>query len=188
MAKVRAGGRSRRTFVRAAVAACFGLAAQAAGAAGEQAVAMKPVAMKPIVEGVWIGGQISPQQVAELKAKGIRAIVDLRPDGEAPDQPTSDAVAAAARAAGLAFSYAPVSGSEVPAAAVDAVSRVSGQPDGAVLLYCRSGRRAARIWSLAEASRPGGLDATAIEAAAASAGQPVDDLAAQIAARVAKRH
>ncbi|MBO9663291.1 TIGR01244 family sulfur transferase [Dokdonella sp.] len=169
-------------FAQVVLLAAIGLA-MPAGAADAPAAA----SVRPLVGGVWISGQISPDQIEELKAQGIKAIVDLRPDGEAPEQPPSSAVDAAARSAGLAFSYAPVAGSDIPAAAVDAVSRAIARPDNAVLLYCKSGRRAARTWALAEASRFGGLEAEAIEAVVTSAGQSVDDLKEQIAARVATR-
>ena len=156
-----------------------------AAAAGD--VAESPASPKPLVAGVWISGQITPKQVEELKAQGIKTIVDLRPDGEASDQPSSGVVEAAAHEAGLAFSYAPVRDKEVPPAAVDAVSRAILRPDNPVLIYCRSGGRATRIWAVAEASRLGGLDAEAIQAVADSAGQPLDDLKEQITALVSAR-
>lgn len=182
MVRVRATTPWKRLFARVVAAVCVMVTAGGTTTAAEQGAALKP-----LVAGVWIAGQISPEQVDELKAHGIDAVVDLRPDGEAPDQPSSGVVEAAALGAGVAFSYAPVAGSEIPAAAVDAVSRAILRPGNTVLLYCRSGRRAARAWALAEASRTGGLDAEAIAAAANSAGQPVDNLREQIAARVATR-
>jgi len=143
--------------------------------------------IRPLVAGVWVSGQISPDQVEDLKAQGIKTIIAVRPDGEAPDQPSSAAIDAAAHSAGLEFAYAPIAGSDVPPAAVDAVSRVLARPNPTVLIYCKSGRRATRAWALAEASRIGGLEADAIESVAASAGQTLDDLREQIAARVAAR-
>ena len=173
----------KRVFAPAVLLVVLGGAATA-GAADAPA---SDASVKPLVGGVWIAGQISPAQVDELKTQGIKAIVDLRPDGEAPEQPSSSAIDAAARSAGLTFAYAPVPGSDIPAAAVDAVSRAIARLDTPVLLYCKSGRRAARTWALAEASRFGGLEAEAIEAVVQSAGQSVDDLKEQIAARIATR-
>lgn len=54
-------------------------------------------------------------------------------------------------------------------------------------MYCRSGSRAARTWSLMEASRPGGRSADDILAAVKRSGQGADDLAGAINARIAKR-
>lgn len=174
---------SRRRFAKAVLLA----AASVATAAGAADAPEQDATLKPLVGGVWISGQITPQQVDQLKSQGIKTIIALRPDGEAPDQPPSSAIDAAARSAGLAFAYAPVAGNDVPAGAVDAVARAIARPDNTVLLYCRSGRRGARAWALAEASRMDGLEAEAIESVAKSAGQPVDDLHDQIAARIATR-
>lgn len=146
-----------------------------------------PATIHPLVARVWVSGQITPAQIDDLKAQGIRSIVAARPDGEEPGQPSSATVEAAARAAGLDFAYAPVDGDEVPQAAVDAVTRALARRDNPVLIYCRSGHRAARVWALAEASRRDGLEAEAIESVATSVGQPLDDLRGEIAARIATR-
>ncbi len=143
--------------------------------------------LHPLVAGVWVSGALSPVEVEQLKAQGFTSIVLVRPDGEEPGQASSASIEAAARSAGLGFSYAPIAGKDVPQAAVDAVTRELVRPDSTVLIACRSGRRATRAWALAEASRTGGLEAEAIESVAASAGQPVDDLREQIAARIATR-
>lgn len=174
----------RRLLIGLAAVAAAPLVLSAAPAADEAAAAET---IRPLVAGVWVSGQIAPDQVESLKAQGIKTIIAVRPDGEAPGQPSSAAIDAAARSAGLEFAYAPIAGSDVPQAAVDAVGRVLARPNPTVLIYCKSGRRATRAWALAEASRIGGLEADAIESVAASAGQTLDDLHAQIAARVAAR-
>jgi uncharacterized protein (TIGR01244 family) len=185
----------RRRFAHAlawAAAACAlaGIAPPARAAANDappEATAAAGAAIRPLVAGVWVSGQVAPAEVERLKAQGVKAIVDVRPDGEEPGQPPSAAVEAAARAAGLRFAYAPVAGKDVPQAAVDAVAREIARPGNTVLVYCRSGTRATRAWALAEASRPDGLEAEAIESVAASAGVPIDDLREAIAARIATR-
>jgi uncharacterized protein (TIGR01244 family) len=149
--------------------------------------AQRSVAAKPLAVSVWVTEQINESQLADIKAKGFRTVVDLRPDGEAVDQPPAAEMARAAQASGLGFSYIPVPHGDIPTAAVDALDQALAQSDKPLLLYCRSGRRAARTWALAEASRPGGLDAAAIQAAARAAGQSADDLAAQIGVRIAAR-
>jgi len=181
--------RLRRVVLKAlgvAIAVSFAPAALRLARAAD-AAASEPSTLHPLMRGVWISGQIAPAQVAALKAHGIERIVALRPDGEEPGQPSSAAVEAAARSAGIAFAYAPVPGKDVPQAAVDAVSRALARGDEPVVIYCKSGHRATRTWALAEASRADGLEADAIESVAASAGQPVDDLREQIAARIATR-
>ncbi|MEP6898395.1 MAG: TIGR01244 family sulfur transferase [Rhodanobacter sp.] len=145
------------------------------------------VLAKRLAGAVWITEQISESQLADIKAQGFRTVIDLRPDGEAVNQPAAADVARAAQAAGLTFGYVPVPHGDVPEATVDALGRSLAQAGRPVLLYCRSGHRAARTWALAEASRVAGLDAAAIQSAVRSAGQTADDLGAQIATRIAAR-
>jgi uncharacterized protein (TIGR01244 family) len=146
-----------------------------------------PVHMLKLNESVFVAEQIQLRDIPVLRTNGIANIIDLRPDGEVADQPPASAVEAVARENHMGFSYVPVSHGDIPDAAVAALDKALAGHGGPTLLYCRSGRRAVRTWSLVEASRPGGLDAAAIAAAAHAAGQPVDDLAPSIAQRVAKR-
>ena len=61
-----------------------------------------------IDEGLSVLPQIGPQDVPDLAMMGFRAIVCNRPDGEGPDQPTQEEIAAVAKAAGLEMRYLPV--------------------------------------------------------------------------------
>ncbi len=64
--------------------------------------------LKRISDALSVSGQISPADVAELKAKGFRSIICSRPDGEGVDQPTFEEIHQAARAARLEARYLPV--------------------------------------------------------------------------------
>jgi len=141
--------------------------------------------VRHITEQFAIAGQITPEQVSELKARGFTTIVAMRPDGEGADQPAAAQVEAAAKANGMSFAYIPISG-PITDNQVSALNEtvVNG---GKVLGYCRSGNRVARVWSLMEASRPNGRTAAQILGAVKSAGQSVDNLQADIAQRVARR-
>lgn len=137
--------------------------------------------------GVSVRDQLTLAEVARLKDGGVRTIIDLRPDGEAPDQPAAGAVGAAARAAGLGFAYVPTPHGDILDTVVEDLARAMAVAEQPVLLYCRSGKRAARVWALAEASRPGGASPEVIAAAVRGAGQPVDDLLTRITQRAASR-
>jgi len=95
--------------------------------------------------------QISLDDVAEAARQGFRTIINNRPDGEAPDQPSSAEMAAAAAAAGLAYHHIPVVGSPTPqqVEATQAVLQDAAEP---VLAFCRSGTRSIVTWSLAQAT------------------------------------
>lgn len=141
----------------------------------------------PLRDGISIREQVTVADIAGIKAQGIRAIVDLRPDGEAADQPSSAVVGEAAHAAGMSFAYVPTPRGEIPEAVVAELGRILATTERPILIYCRSGTRAARSWALAEASRSGGAKVWEISAAVKSAGQSVDDILGQIETRVAAR-
>jgi len=96
-------------------------------------------------------------------------------------------MAAAAQKAGLAFSYTPTPHGAVPGVTVDQFARALSESARPTLLYCRSGKRATRVWALSEASRLGGLDADAILRAAAAIGLSAEDVKADIDARIGRR-
>ena len=94
--------------------------------------------------------QISEADVAAAAAQGFVLIINNRPDGEDPAQPTGAVIEAAARSAGLDYVAIPVRGgptSEQVAAVRDAID----QADGPVLAYCRSGTRSIVTWALGQA-------------------------------------
>lgn len=140
-----------------------------------------------LLNGIFVTEQVALAAVGNLPKDGYRTLIDLRPDGEASDQPSSGAVGDAARAAGMTFAYYPTPSGEIPDAVVAGVAQTLATAPRPVIMYCRSGKRAARVWALAEASRAGGASADAIAAAARASGQSVDDLTGQIAARIAAR-
>ncbi|KAF0815346.1 Beta-lactamase hydrolase-like protein [Andreprevotia sp. IGB-42] len=131
--------------------------------------------------------QLQLNAVSSVKESGYATIIDLRPDGEAPDQPASADVQTQAHDNQLHFAYVPVPHGDIPAATVDQLATALANSPKPILLYCRSGKRAARTWSLVEASRQGGMDAAAILAAVKASGQSADDLTASIERRIAAR-
>lgn len=145
------------------------------------------IAARRLTGDVWVTEQVTPQQIGSVHAGHFATVVDMRPDGEQEGQPSSAQIADAAAREGLAFSYDPVPHGAIPDESVDALLKVMATQPKPILLYCRSGRRAARTWALAEASRPGGLDSRSIEQFVEAAGQPVGDLVLDIQARIAAR-
>lgn len=103
--------------------------------------------------------------IPTVAAQGVRLIVNNRPDGEEPGQPTSSEIEAAARSAGLDYRHIPVAG-RFPPEQVEEMARALDQ--GPVLAFCRSGTRSTFLWALARARR--GAPAQESVAAAAAAG------------------
>ena len=115
--------------------------------------------------------QIMPAEVAQAAAEGVTLIINNRPDGEAPDQPAGDEIAAAAQAAGIAYRAIPVGGGGFAEPQVNAMIDALASADGPVLAYCRSGTRSTLLWSLAQAKL--GRDPDDIPAAANAAGYDI---------------
>lgn len=142
---------------------------------------------RPLLNDVRVREQVGLSEIASLKSEGVRTIINLRPDGETSDQPPSSAVEAAARTEGLSYAYIPTPRGDIPEAVVTELGRVLATAEHPVLIYCRSGQRAARSWALAEASRSSGASAGDIASVVQKAGHSVDDLTAQIASRISAR-
>lgn len=88
--------------------------------------------------------------MARAAAEGFVLVINNRPDGEDPSQPSSATIEAAARAAGMDYLYAPVRGGPTPdqvATVREAVERAGGP----VLAFCRSGTRSIVTWSIGQA-------------------------------------
>jgi uncharacterized protein (TIGR01244 family) len=115
-----------------------------------------------------VAPQIDAAVVAAAAAQGFALIVNNRPDGEEPDAPQGNEIAAAAAAAGLAYVAIPVGHGGFSHAQLDALDAALAAHPGRALAYCRSGTRSAHLWALASAR--GGVDADTLCNAAAGAG------------------
>ena len=103
-----------------------------------------------ITEDLSVAPQIGVADVAEAARLGFTTIINNRPDGEEPGQPTGAEIAQAAQAAGLAYVHIPVRGAPGPAE-VEAVRQAVDAASGPVLCYCRSGTRSIVTWSIGQA-------------------------------------
>jgi uncharacterized protein (TIGR01244 family) len=104
----------------------------------------KNVELTQLAEDVYVAGQLEVSDVARLEALGITTLVCNRPDGEA-DQTSSSVISAAAKAAGINFVYLPMTNPEDTLSQKKKFKQVLAE-DGAVLAYCRTGRRSSTLW------------------------------------------
>ena len=125
-------------------------------------------------EKVAVAGQVRPGQLAGLAADGFTTLINNRPDGEEPGQPSAGELADAAAAAGLAYHHIPVAGGFGPDQ-VAAMAAALEAAEGRVLAFCRSGTRSTFLWALAEATL--GADAEELIAKAAAAGYDLGPIA-----------
>lgn len=133
--------------------------------------------LRRINDRVSVAPQIRPEDVTAIRAAGFTTIVNNRPDGEAPDQPTGAEIRAAAEAQGLAYYEIPLGREGISPDMVEATREVLEGSAGPVLCYCRSGTRSTTLWALSQA---GQQPATEIIAAAGQAGYDVSHLAGHL--------
>lgn len=101
--------------------------------------------------GVYAAGQLYDEDFAELARQGVTTIINNRPDGEEPGQPTAGRMAEVAGRLGIAYHYIPV-GREGPSEqAVDQFAAALKDAKGPVVAHCRSGARSTNIYKLAKA-------------------------------------
>ncbi len=128
-----------------------------------------------------VAPQISIADVAAARDAGFVAIVNNRPDGEAPDEPQGADIARAAADAGLAYHAIPVGHGGFTQDQATALAAALNGAKGPVLAYCRSGTRSCFLWALKEALTGG--DPAVITAKAENAGYDVAPLLHQLGAR-----
>ena len=119
--------------------------------------------IRQVTEQFAVAPQLELDEFAAVAALGYTHIINNRPDGEGPDQPSSAQAEAAAKAAGLSYVHAPFVGQPTPEAV-----KAAAQARGKTLAYCRSGTRSVTAWALAQASDGG--NAEQIIGAAGNAG------------------
>ena len=130
-----------------------------------------------------VGPQIGLEDVAALKAAGFTTLINNRPDEEIAlsGGPSSEAVAAAAAEAGLAYHYVPIPGSGFGPEQVYAMRDVIEAAEGPVFAYCRSGTRSSNVWAICMA---GSMPADEIIAAGRAGGYELSGMASLLEPRL----
>jgi uncharacterized protein (TIGR01244 family) len=119
-------------------------------------------------ENISVAGQITPADIANAAAQGFTFVINNRPDGEQPGQPSAAEIEAAAYAAGLGYRAIPITHAGFSENQVSAMRDALEAAPGPVLAFCRSGTRSTLVWALARARM--GDNAEALQAKAEAAG------------------
>lgn len=111
---------------------------------------MSELRVQQIADDVCVAGQLDPSAMPTLAEAGFKSVVNNRPDFEGgPDQPTSAAIEAAAKAAGLRYAYLPVvSGQQTPEQVAQMAQLLQELPRP-LLAFCRSGTRSGNLYRAA---------------------------------------
>ena len=85
-----------------------------------------------------VAHQLTEKDLEEAAAAGFKTIINNRPDGESPDQPHSQKLAAAAKRLGLTYHHIPVISGKLTSDQVKAFRRaLTGAAAGSSLLSHR---------------------------------------------------
>ena len=121
-----------------------------------------------------VSPQLSVADVQEAAAKGFKTIINNRPDGEAPDQPASAEIEAAAKAAGLNYIHIPVRGMPPSPDLAEQTCKAVESSEGPVLAFCRTGTRSISCYSLGQHAQ--GRDRDELLKTAAGAGYDLSNV------------
>ncbi|WP_029042297.1 TIGR01244 family sulfur transferase [Cucumibacter marinus] len=133
--------------------------------------------LKTINDRVSVSGQIQPSDLDAIKEAGFVMVVNNRPDGEAPDQPTGAEIKSRAEALGLTYVEIPMGREGVTPDMIEATRNALDSAAGKVLCYCRTGTRSTTLWAL---SQSGALPAEEILSSASKAGYDMNHLSAYL--------
>lgn len=103
--------------------------------------------VRQITESYSVSPQVTPDEIAAIKAAGFKTVICNRPDNEQPGQPSHDAIKAAVEAAGLTFRYIPVVSGQMTVENVEDQAAALDEVEGPVLAYCRSGTRCTNLYA-----------------------------------------
>lgn len=98
-----------------------------------------------------VAPQITVDDVAKAAEAGFRTLVSNRPDHEGEDQPSTDAIAEAARQHGMEWIYLPVQSGNITDEDVQDFSPVLRDKPKPILAFCRTGTRCSTLWALSKA-------------------------------------
>ena len=89
----------------------------------------------------------------DLARNGVKLVINNRPDGEAPGQPSASESEQAALRAGIAYRHIPVRFATLAADEIDRFGEAVAASDGPVHVHCASGARSANLWALSQIRR-----------------------------------
>ena len=131
------------------------------------------MAMIELTPGYSVSPQIALEDVQAAADAGITLVICNRPDAEVPPELSHRAMEEAARAAGMAFVYIPVTNESLTLEQVTQQADLLAEADGPVPAYCRSGTRCSIVWAMGKA---GEMPVDEILATTAKAGYQLEGI------------
>lgn len=97
-----------------------------------------------------VSGQITPADVAKLASQGIKTIINNRPDGEEPNQPTSDDIKNACAEHGIVYKQIAFKAGMLDMNLVQEFADFYNATERPLHIFCRSGNRSSTILQAAK--------------------------------------
>ena len=123
---------------------------------------------KKINDSYSVSGQVTVDDIAQLKSEGVKTLVCNRPDHEDAGQPEVETIKAVAEMAGLAFYFLPVPSGQVTQSQGEEFSHILDKAPKPIHAFCRSGTRCTILWAITQLMA--GEDKIAVIKKAANAG------------------
>jgi uncharacterized protein (TIGR01244 family) len=106
--------------------------------------------MKKVTDELWIAPQPQEAGIVAAAGRGFSTIVNNRPDGEEPGQPTAAQNRKAAEAHGLKYFHVPVVSGQISEGQVRDFQKALAASGGPVLAHCKTGTRSLTLWAIGE--------------------------------------
>ena len=129
--------------------------------------------IRPLSPRYAVSPQISAEHLPAIAAAGYRTVICNRPDSEVEAGQQTDAIRAAAQAAGLRYEVLELTQETMTPANAARQRALIDASDGPVLAYCRSGTRCSIVWALGQAAD---MSPDEILAATSAAGYQLSDM------------
>jgi sulfide:quinone oxidoreductase len=113
---------------------------------------------RTLIDRLSVSSQLALTDLTAAADQGIRSIINNRPDGEAPDQPTSAEIETAAAALGLGYRHIPIVPGQIHDKDIADFRVALAELEGPVLAFCRTGTRSASLWALSSAAEVASSD------------------------------
>ena len=109
--------------------------------------------MHKLTSTLFVGPQITLEDVAEIKKQNIKTILCNRPDGEEDGQISQELIRKQCMVHSLDFIYQPVQTSAIDDEDVKNFADNLAKAEAPVLAYCRTGTRCTILWALSQAGK-----------------------------------
>lgn len=92
-----------------------------------------------------VSGQLFAEDIEQLHKAGVKTIINNRPDGEDPSQPTSDEIARICQDFGIAYKQIAFAGGMMTMAHVQDFADFYNDSPKPIHIFCRTGNRSSTI-------------------------------------------